>query len=60
MVAPRGTYPEVMPFAKVAMSGTMFQCSQANIFPVLANPVITSSKIMTTPVSSQIFRTFCQ
>jgi len=34
---------------RVMMSGTTFQCSQANHFPVFPKPVWTSSKISTIP-----------
>ena len=45
------------PLATVVMSGTTSQCSEANIRPVRPKPVITSSKISSTPCRSQISRT---
>ena len=45
---PNGRYALVSPFAIAMISGTTFQLSTANIFPVLPNPVITSSAISST------------
>ena len=46
--------------AIVIMSGVTFQCSIANIEPVLPNPVITSSAINMTPYLSHICRSIGQ
>ena len=51
-----GTYPELIPFATVMMSGTTSQCSQANQRPVLPNPAITSSRMSRIPWRSQTSR----
>ena len=45
---PNGTYPPVVPFPAVRMSGRMSQWSMPNHLPVRPNPVITSSAISTT------------
>ena len=49
IVAASGMNPPVNPFATATMSGTTPSCSHANSFPVLPNPVITSSAISSTP-----------
>src|SRR3989440_1927052 len=54
---PRGTYPELTPFAKVIRSGTIRQLSTANHDPVRPKPVITSSAISTIPNLSHSRRT---
>ena len=41
--------PPAIPFAVMIMSGTTFSCSTANIFPVRAKPVCTSSAIKIIP-----------
>ena len=43
--------PPAMPLAVVIMSGTMPSCSLANIAPVRANPVWTSSAMNTMPLA---------
>ena len=49
-----------MPFATVITSGVTPQCSDANIFPVLPNPVTTSSAMSTTPYLVHISRNMGQ
>ena len=57
-VAASGRYPPVMPLARQSRSGVTSSCPQANIRPVLPNPVFISSSIIIRPCSSQSFRTF--
>ncbi|CAB4827309.1 unannotated protein [freshwater metagenome] len=46
VTAARGN-PPAIPFAVTIMSGSIFSCSTANIFPVRAKPDWTSSAIKT-------------
>src|SRR5690349_2015576 len=50
-VTPANGSPPAMPFAVVTRSGTTPSCSQANIAPVRANPLCTSSATNRTPLS---------
>ena len=53
--APSGN-PDAMPLATHKISGTTFQCSQANILPVRPMPVCTSSATNRMPCWSQMRR----
>ena len=56
IMAPSGITPLEMPLPVQMMSGVTPNVCAANIVPVLANPVITSSKIRMTLWRSQILR----
>jgi hypothetical protein len=51
MIAPSGI-PEAIPFARQMMSGSIPQCSIANILPVLPMPDWTSSTMYKMPCCS--------
>ena len=56
IIAPSGITPFEMPFPEQMMSGVTPKVCAANMRPVLANPVITSSKISITLWRSQTLR----
>ena len=47
--APSGTYPLVMPLARVTMSGRALSCSIPNMVPVRPKPQTTSSAMNRMP-----------
>ena len=57
---PRGACPAVTPLAKVIMSGTTPNRSDANQWPTRPKPVMTSSATSRMPCRSQISRSPCQ
>jgi len=60
IIAPSGTYPELIPLATVRMSGTTSQFSHANQRPVRPNPAITSSQTRRIPCRSHTSLIACR
>ena len=54
-VTPASGNPPAIPFAVVIKSGSRFSSSEANICPVRAKPVCTSSAIKSAPLSFAYF-----